>query len=276
MTMLNFDEPLLTGADEVALAKAIEVGVLAGHALEAVPDGADDDRAADLAALARRGEQAFRRFVGANLRLVTLVVAGTGARCRLDPEELFQEGVVGLLEAARRYDHARGARFATFALPWIRMRVGEWAATRGGTLGLPARRAKTWLQVHGVEDALALRQGRRPSVDEVAAEAGLPPAVVRELLTFRPAMRAEADTLAAVPAHAAPAGGDVLAVRRLVGRLPREEAEVIARRYGLEGRGSASVEQVADALGISESTVRRRERTALARIRDGWPGWAAA
>lgn len=273
MTMLRFDEPLLTGAQEAELAHTIEVGVLAGHVLDQGPT----ERDADLRALREAGERAYQRFVSANLRLVTHVIAASkAARAQADPDELFQEGVLGLLEAVRRYDHRRGARFATFALPWIRMRIGEWSLTRGGGLGLPARRARSWVQVRAVTDALTQERGASPSLAEVSAVAGLPVRQVSQLLAYRPAVATDTASLADVPSSEPPPEGDALAVHRLVRRLSREERAVLAGLYGLGGRGASSYDEVAQRLGVSVSTVRRREHAALARLRDAWTSLDAA
>ncbi len=267
--MITFDEDLLTAEEEATLSRSIEAGLLAGHALEGPPrpPGASDE---ELRALRRRGEAAFSRLVAANLRLVVMVTGPAARRTGLDPDELLQEGVLGLLEAARRYDHTRGARFATFALPWIRMRVAEQSLTRCGWVGLPTGRARRWVRVQATWDALSASLGRRPSTDEVARATGLPAGQVRELVHYRPPRglgddEAYAGHIAAGPEAAAI---DQLAVARLLRALPRQERAILARLYGLAPHPVCSHVEVAALLGISESTVRRRERAALARLRE--------
>lgn len=273
MTM-TFDEPILSAHDEETLSRAIEAGLLARHALEGrLPQAGASE--AELAELHRQGEAAFVRLVSANLRLVSMVTNPIARRSGLDRDDLFQEGVVGLVEAARRFDHTRGARFATFALPWIRLRVGERAVTRFGDLGLPPRLARRWVALRASQDALRGRLGRLPTADEVARESGLPLAQVRELLNYRPPTCVEVELLGARPGAALPPVSE-LSLARLLRVLSREDRALLSRLYGLAEHPAMSYDEVAVALDMSASTVRRRERAALGRLRGALSGQGAA
>lgn len=277
---LTFDEPLLSAEQERELAELMRRGLRARAALSAqagvpftVTDGppARQGAARSASELSREvevGVQARTRFVLANLRLVARVSNVTARRASLDADELFQEGVVGLLEAVDRFEIAHGARFATFALPWIRMRVGEAALTRCGELGLPVRRAKQWVRVVAAHDALSVAQGRTPGPDELAEAVGLTVPEVEELAAFRPPLCGDfVDDIA----HSDPDDDDVeelgWIVRRLLHRLSGDERAVLMRLYGLGPFTEMSCPEIAAELGVSESTVRRRERAALARLR---------
>ena len=267
MTTMTFDEPVLTRADEHHLARAIEAGLIAGQALESGirPGGAS---AADLTHLRRQGEEAYERFVRANLKLVAMVTYRTAARAGLDVDDLFQEGVLGLLEAVRRYDHTRGPRFASFALPWIRMRVGELAVTRCGANGLPASRAKAWAQTVAIRDALSVTLGRHPTLAEIAEYGGRPVEQVRALLGYTPATQmADAEHWSGPASAPAPREADPLSVQRMLRRLSRDERGVLERLYGLGGRYMQGYAEVAAEFGVSISTIRRREHLALDRLR---------
>lgn len=264
--------PLLTHDDEKALARAIEAGVLADAALRGrVPAGVD---AAELGALAARGDRAWRRLAESNVRLVWLVVLPIARRSGVDGDDLFQEGYLGLLEAMRRYDHTRDARFATFALPWIRMRVSDAAANNLGSLGLPSRRARMWRRVLAVEARLHGALGRSPEDHEVAAASGEPVGVVRRLRAFTPVEYLADDQQVAQAEEPEPRIPHV-DLHRLVHGLHVEQREVVVRRFGLGGHPSMTCQEVARVLGVSESTVRRRERDALGLLR-GRAGLLAA
>lgn len=263
---ITFELPVLSVEVERALAQRVEAGVLAASALQEGrhPLGASTR---ELEALRADGEEAFGQLVSANLRLVTLVTNPIARRSGLDPDDLFQEGVVGLLEAARRFDFTNGARFATFALPWIRLRVGERAVTRFGELGLPAARAKRWVRVRASRDRLRAVLGRTPTVDEVARQSGVPVDQVAELLAFRAPVLLGAEGSLGRSACEEQPEVDALALARLLRSLCREERAILTRLYGLANHPVMSYAEVADALAMSPSTVRRREQAALRRLR---------
>lgn len=264
MTTLTFDEPLLTGTQERHLARSIEAGVLAAALLD-VPSGATTASPAELTALHDQGREAFQQLVRANLRLVQSEARARARAAGLEAEELFQEGVLGLLEAARRYDHERGCRFATFALPWIRVRVAEAAASRFGELGMAGHRARRWRQASALRDRLTSELGRTPTPAEVAAAWGRPVAWVGALLAWQPALRLDGEG-SGHPTVPGPDVGDSDQLRwaRALRRLTADERAVVELRYGFGGREPGSLREVARQLRISDGTVRRREKSALA------------
>src|SRR3954447_6956258 len=161
-------EPLLTPDQVPALARAIEAGVLAGEAR--ARGGWGDATSEELVALELIGQQAWQRFVRANLRLGAMVAAQTAARSGLPEADLFQEGCLGLMAALQRFDHRRGHAFATYALFWIRSAVGGGSARQLGALSLPSSRAQQLRAARGVDAALPQRLVRTPTLAEVAAE----------------------------------------------------------------------------------------------------------
>lgn len=265
MRDIKFD-PLLTPADEELLAARIEAGVFAAALRRAGSPAAVEATDRELAAVEREGVEAWHRFISANYRLVRMITMPAARRASLDDGELFQEGVLGLMEALRRFDHRRGVKFATFALPWIRMRVAEASATRFGSVGLPPGRARSWRQARAIRDDLEGRLGRTPEAAEVASAWGRPIEFVRELLAFEPAGALVLDEGERPVDEAETDAGDE--VRRLMSGLPAELRLVLEFRFGFVGREPLSLGQVADTLGISASTVRRREQAALDLLRE--------
>lgn len=264
---MDIPTDLLDADQEKSLARTIEVGVLASdlrarratlHPADCLGAAAD----ADLAVLEREGERAWRRFADANVRLVWLVVMPVARRSGLDADELFQEGFLGLLEAMQRFDHTRAVRFATFALPWIRMRVANAAATNHGSLGLPPRRARTWRRVRLVEARLVATLGRLPDDAELARETGDTAGVVRGLRGFVPVAALPDDADMAVPDAEEEVWPDA-DLSALVRLMPGPEREVIERRFGFAGHPAMTLVEVAAELGVSQSTIRRRELSGL-------------
>lgn len=137
MRPIPFTEPLLSRDEEVTLAKQIEAGVLAGTSI------ATDASEQELATLRSAGKAAWNRLWLANLRLVNQIAHQEARRYSAPVEDVFQEACVGLAEAMMRYDHQRGARFATFAHSWILHRANQAAVTRGGADLLSASQLRT-------------------------------------------------------------------------------------------------------------------------------------
>ena len=127
--------PLLTAADEVRLAHAIEVGVLAEERLETNADLGWEDRF-DLAHLADAGQQAKATLVKSNLRLVVAVAKKYGAP-GISLLDLIQEGNIGLIRAVEKFDYRRGYKFSTYATWWIRQAISRGIADQGRTIRIP-------------------------------------------------------------------------------------------------------------------------------------------
>src|SRR6187399_2710513 len=140
--------PLLTAQEEVGLAKRIEAGLYAGELLRRADAGESDLTAerGDLEVLARDGFRAKDRMIRANLRLV--VSAAKRRRASgLPLLDLIQEGNLGLIRAVEKFDYAKGYKFSTYAMWWIRQ-----AIQRGTTFGCRTIR----LPEHAVEQVARL------------------------------------------------------------------------------------------------------------------------
>lgn len=271
---------LLTGQEEAALQRCMEAGIAAQAALDGVltaPAGATEPELLEIVAA---GDRARIEFAQANTGLVWWVVAPIARSTGHDRTDLFQEGVLGLMEAIQRFDSARG-RFGSYAVPRIRMRAWDAAVTGGGTLGMSARRARQWRKIRLVASQLTLTLERTPSAEEVAAATGDSVSVVQALLLFEPPTALSMDTpgwenlLVADPQVDAPDEVDQVGVRRLLRRLSDRDRMIVVSLFGLSGPAQTHAE-VARVLGRSESTVRRRERLALTLLRAGTENSVAA
>jgi len=261
-------EPLLTPAETTTLARAIEAGLLAREARLA--GGWGDATLEELGALERLGEQAWHRFVRANLRLVAMVASQTAARSRLPEADLFQEGCLGLMAAIQRFDHARGYAFATYALFWIRSSVGALSARRLGALNLPTSRAEQLRAARGVQAELTQQLGRGATLEELAAALGRDPAWTAALLAHtepEPLQVVESAQPGVLPAGRGPA----LDASSLLQHLAADQRVVLELRLGFADGEPHSLAWTARRLGLSVGRVRRLEQGALEVLRTVCP-----
>jgi RNA polymerase sigma factor (sigma-70 family) len=264
---------LLSAADEVELGRAIEVGVLARARLEA--GGSDAD---DLAVLVAEGERAMARMVAANLRLVLMV-----ARRHRTPDvsllDLVQEGTLGLIRAVQKFDHTRGVKFSTYAVWWIRQAVQRGSAELLRAVRLPVATSEQLRMVRAARHRLQAEHARDVTVAELGEATGFSLPQVRHLLSVdSEVVHLDAPRQGDDPLHVQLSTPDLLAdisiralttarVHDALAVLQPQERRVLERRYGLVGP-ALSAAQVGARLGLSESQVRRLERTALQRLRE--------
>jgi RNA polymerase primary sigma factor len=246
--------PLLTAAEEIELAKRIERGDLA----------------------------AKDRLITSNLRLVVSIARkyeGVSDLCLIDT---IQEGMLGLIRAAEKFDWRKGFRFSTYATLWIRQAIGRALDQHGRTIRLPVQLAQLERRIARAERQLATELGREASLEEIAAAAEVTPRQVREIREFARKVtsleRPVGDDGGAELGDLLPAGGPLpeeevevtlreQAVRDVVSRLPDRERTVIRLRYGLDGDPDpVPISEIARQLQLRPSEVQRLERGALAEL----------
>jgi RNA polymerase primary sigma factor len=274
------NEPLLTHAEVVELQRAIEAGLLARDA-RISGAGFADATDQELRLLEEQGALARQRFIRANLRLVGMVSRQFAARCQLPDAELFQEGCIGLITAVERFDYARGYRFSTYALFWIRAFVRAATAKHLGAMNLPTSRAEQVRAAHGLEAELTQRLGRTPTLQEIADALGRSEDWTAGLLAHqRPWSLELVDGGTLDRLHARDELDSVLAepvpVRELLLRLDDLDRRVLELRLGFDDGEPRSFAQTARILQISVTRVRRIEARALETLRGFCPWWASA
>lgn len=280
--------PLLSAAEEVALAQRIEAGRSASRRLAA---GAAD-RDGSLAQDAARGGAAHARFVVANLRLVIRAARRAAAQSGVEFIDLLQDGNVGLVQAVDGYEWRAGCRFSTYAMVIIRQAIQRGAARQQRTVMLPYRTHTALRRLRAASSRLEGELGRAPSVGELAAAADLTPdalhrcrAVDREIVSLDRVLdpgddgRTLADVLLVDPQDVAEEALDRLAARALraaVARLDERRRYVVVRHFGLDGRPPGTLLRIAAELRLSRTTVQTALSSALARLRDDLQRPAAA
>jgi RNA polymerase primary sigma factor len=270
---------LLSAEEEVALARALAAGRSATRRLAEEP-GIDAAERRRLEREETHGDEARERLVRFNLRLA-LSIARRYAGRGLPLEDLMQEGTLGLLRAAERYDPDLGYRFSTYATWWIRQAVRRALVEQGRSVRLPEHLVGLLGRLQRAALAIEQQKGRpataaelaealETTVDKVEAalKASLMPASLDAPVTE------DGATLAEVVADEGPTAGEVAedralrtAVREALNGLTDRERLVVELRHGLDGKPPRTLAEVGEALGISRERARQLEAQALRKLR---------
>jgi RNA polymerase primary sigma factor len=244
--------PLLTAAEEVALAKRVE-----------------------------RGDAAAKeRMINSNLRLV-ISIAKRYQRKDLPLLDLVQEGVIGLNRAVEKFDWRKGFKFSTYATWWIRQACQRAISNQSATIRIPTHVNERRVKLGRAESRLEAQLGRKPTREELAEEAELELVHVEEALDAveanvslnRPIGSEEDgelgdlfdDESATDPEAEAVDSLRRREIRRAIAALPERERRIIELRFGVGGEPQA-LEAIGKELGITRERVRQLEADALRKL----------
>lgn len=242
---------------------------------------ADEERALAMDC-AQGNEEAIKKMVSSNLRLVVSVAreyAGRGVPLL----DLIQEGSIGLVAAARKFDYTRDVRFSTYATKWIRQGVARCFADHSGLIRVPHYTAEKIYKVLQAKSELTQMCGYEPDLQTLAAHCNMDQEKVSQLLSVFPQVYSidapigedGEDGLAALleDLHA-PQPQEELVRRELrntmenmLSMLTSRQQQVLRLRYGMTGDEPCSLEQIAKRLSISKERVRQVEHEAIAKLK---------
>jgi RNA polymerase primary sigma factor len=274
--------PLLTRAEEVDLATKFETG---RKATAGQRDNGHDLSREELRVLRRQeriGQEAKRKLVEANLRLVVSIAKRYVGRGMLFLD-LIQEGNLGLIRAVEKFDFRRGYKFSTYATWWIRQAITRAIADQARTIRIPVHMVENINKLSRVQKKLSQELGREPTPEEIAEQMEITPEKVREIIrvarepvSLETPIGEEGDSSlgdfiedfdAVVPVDAA---SFVLMREQIDGVLDSlggREKEIIRLRFGLTDGRSRTLEEVGREFGVTRERIRQIESKTLIKLR---------
>jgi len=244
----------------------------------------------ELGARAQNGdEEAVQELARANLRFV-ISVAKKYQNRGVSLTDLIQEGNVGLVTAARKFDPTKGVKFISYAVWWIRQAILASLANHGRSVRVPLNRASDLARIFREKERLKQELNRDPTMDELSAATDLTPQVIRKLETLNAGeIRLDApigDTDDSqlverfVTEEAVEPELEVEdrlleeVVEDALSTLEPRDAKVLRLYYGLQGEREHTLEEIGDMLGVTRERIRQLRDRALRRLADGAKGSA--
>jgi RNA polymerase primary sigma factor len=248
------------------------------------------EREKELGARAQKGDQdAIQELARANLRFV-ISVAKKYQNRGVSLTDLIQEGNVGLVTAARKFDPEQGVKFISYAVWWIRQAILASLANHGRAVRVPLNRASDLARIFREKERLKQEKGREPTTDELAEATHLTPELVESLQTLNaaeirldaPIGDSEDSQLVERFITEEAAEPEVEVEGRLLtetitdalSTLEARDAKVLRLYFGLEGEREHTLEEIGNMLGVTRERIRQLRDRALRRLREGEKGTA--
>ena len=241
------------------------------------------DQEKELSVKALKGDlDAINELVSCNLLLV-VPIAKRYYGCGLPLLDLIQEGNLGLIKAAQKYDGTKGWRFSTYATYWIRQSISRALGDQSRTIRIPANMVELLGKIRKATNELTLKNHRQPSDEEIAKYLNEDLEKVQTILDISQAVSSldvavdedgETSVGDLVADHKAESGYDNLVkkansqiVRAVLDTLPTREGEIMKMRFGIDQEKAMTLEEVGKVYGITKERIRQIENKAIRKLR---------
>ena len=241
------------------------------------------DQEKELSVKALKGDQdAINELVSCNLLLV-VPIAKRYYGCGLPLLDLIQEGNLGLIKAAQKYDGTKGWRFSTYATYWIRQSISRALGDQSRTIRIPANMVELLGKIRKATNELLLKNHRQPTDEEIAKYLNEDLEKVQTILDISQAVSSldvavdedgETSVGDLVADHNAESGyGNLVKeansqiVRAVLDTLPTRESEIMKMRFGIDHEKAMTLEEVGKVYGITKERIRQIENKAIRKLR---------
>lgn len=226
-------------------------------------------------------QEALNKLILSNIKFV-VSMANRYKNTGVSLSDLINQGNLGLVEAAKRFDPDKGVKFISYAVWWIRQAMIQLLAEQSGTVKLPIKQASLLYKINEAIETLSKKYHREPTSEEISEYLNIPKEnienilmVSKNYLSFESPIKDGEDRtfLDLMESRTIKVEDEVInhtlkdTLQSLIQELDEREAKILKMRYGLDGENPMTLEEVGNILNISRERVRQIESRALSKLR---------